>query len=358
MSSQRRFRLAVPCAAVLLVMLPAFASGQDAPALLERRGDAATELLFGVKDAAVRLDAVAVLTEPAPAVHLFPAGQYEAWGDEGRGPAELSSPVDLDWVGADVMVLDINQHKLVTYGSDGAFKGSRSLGDAWAKRFYVVGGDTLLGTFVPMTRERAIQRIRHGERTTVVSYETSDRTVRLEAFGAPSLTVPLPFTPQPHWTVTSDGLIALWSPGRDGLDLLDRDGRTLTTIEGVGDALEVRPEDREHWFRHAIPSEFMGRPVFDPLRPVAREAVEFPEHFPPVLELAGDTRGGVWIRKSTQGSGELWVLLSRDGEEQGSLRFPAGRQVLAFGEDRIVALTVDDLEIEIIEVYAVPRWAR
>lgn len=340
----------------LVSLLPGVVSSQDIPELLRTHGDLDVETLVDVRAADVRSEGVAVATQPTPAVHLFTAGGYDSWGREGGGPGEFSSPVDLVWLDGAVMVLDGNHRKIVTFGDDGTFSTTRPL-DGWANRMFVVGTDTILGSFTPMTRSRAIVRYAGEARDTVLAYSTSPEEVRLEAPGAPSYTVAPPFTAQPEWTVLPDGLVALWRPGAADIQLLDLDGVERARIPGVGARLPVRDEDREIWFRDAIPQDFMGRRVFEPIRQRAREVMEFPERFPAVLELMGDPEGGVWVRKSTAGTGQVWHLLARDGRELGSLRFPPGRRLLAAGETELAVWSQDELGVERVEVYRRPGWA-
>jgi hypothetical protein len=343
---------------ILLSGVPAVLVAQSSPVLLRVHGDLDVEVLFGVKAAAVAPGSVVVLTDPEPAIHLFAEGIYASWGAEGGGPAELRGPVDIAWVANDVLVLDLNQHKLVTYTTDGAFRQSRTLGGTWANRFFVVGEDTVLATFIPMGRERAIVRIRGDLVDTVLTYSRSEDRIRLEARGAPSWTTAPPFTPQPRWTVLRGGLIAFWQAMSSGIQLLNVTGAEVGHLGDVGGSYDVSREDREFWFADAIPSEFMGQRVFEPIRRVARETVTFPEHFPPVLDLYPDADEGLWIRKTTAGSGEVWTWVDGTGTERGSLRFPRGRRLLAVGFSELAVLTTSESDIEQIEIYQRPLWAQ
>jgi hypothetical protein len=344
-------------ATLLGLLLPAATTAQDVPRLLRTYGDVDSEVLVEVKAAAPGNGALAVLTGPTPAVHVFGRAGYRSWGREGGGPAELASPVDLAWSDRAIVVLDLGHRKLVSYGEDGRFIEMRSVED-WANRLFLVDGDTILGTFRPLDRARAIVRVAGSTRDTIVAYSTSPNAIRLEAPGAPSFTVSEPFSPEPQWTVLPDGLIAIWYPERTHIQLLDLHGRERGRVAGVGPSLPVRAEDRETWFAEAIPEEFMGRRVFEPIRRRAREVVKFPAVFPPVLELQGDPSGAIWIRKNTAGSGQVWYAVSREGKELGSVRLPVGRRLLRVGPSELIVWGEDDLGVERIEVYERPAWAR
>jgi hypothetical protein len=119
----------------------------------------------------------------------------------------------------------------------------------------------------------------------------------------------------------------------------------------------VQLADRENWFATAIPTEFMGQRVFEPLRRHARDVVRFPDHLPLVLDLMADPGGGVWVRRTTEGTGETWILL-RENTQRVTLRFPPGRQLLAVGAAEMAVLAKDDLDVETVEVYTKPRVQR
>lgn len=344
--------------AVGFLLVPGGVLAQDQAELLRRHGDLDRHALFQVKAAAVRSLEVAVLTEPSPAVHVFREGQYEAWGRRGGGPAEFASPADIAWSGDAIVVLDVEHRKLVSFDEAGTLQESRSLGNEWANRLFVVGSDTILGAFVPMTRERAVIRIRGSRADTLFSYSGSQQQIRLEAPGSPSLTLTEPFVAQTVWTVLPAGRLAVWRAGSSSIEVLDLEGNRTSVIQNVRESRVVTGADRQFWFDDAIPSEFMGRRgIFDPLRTRARDVVRFPERFPAVLELVGDPRGGIWIRQTTAGSGEVWVYRELDGSERGSIRLPVGRQLLRVAEEALVALAIDEYEVEQIEVYARPQWA-
>ena len=100
-------------------------------------------------------------------MHVFGREQLVEFGRSGGGPFELEDPVDLAWQDSTLILLDMNQRKLVAFVADGSPSYSRSLGNDWARRLYVARSDTILGTFVPMSDERAIIRLRGSARDTI-----------------------------------------------------------------------------------------------------------------------------------------------------------------------------------------------
>lgn len=347
-------------AVVLLVsFVSAPLAAQTTPEPVDRLGGLDARVLVNVHAVAFRGDDVLVLTDPGPGVHLFTADGYRAFGREGGGPAELDLPLDAVWTADGPVVLDQNAHEIVAYDDDGGLRNTRGLAGEWPDRLYVVGTDTVVGLFTPMVDERAVVRLRAGSRDTVLAYRSRGEEVRLEAEGAPGYRTRHPFTPQVEWTVLADGLLAVWDPDDpEALRLRDLDGAAAGRLGGVSGSHEVVEADREAWLREKfVTSEFMGRRIFEPLLPEARERLRFPDRFPSVLELRADPGGGVWVRKTTSARGEVWTLIDRTGERRGTLRLPAGRELLRVGPRSIAAHATDELEVEYIEIYERPAWA-
>lgn len=339
----------------------AFTAGvqaQETPELIARYGDLDAPALVGVVAVAEKDRASAILTRPNPAVHIFDGSHYNAFGRSGGGPFELQTPVDLAWIDSTVIVLDVNQRKLVAFLAAGSAVHSRSLGGDWARRLFIQESDTIVETFVPMSDDRAIVRLRGAVQDTVYRYAVQGRTIRLQAPGAPSLTMSAPFTPQVEWTVLTDGAIAVWDPTVGRIQLLNADASNVGSLEVPDEGWSVGAADREQWIADAIPSEFMGRRgVFEPLRSEAAGTVDFPETFSRALQLLADPSGGVWVRKTTSGSGEVWELLDRTGQRSGMVRLPPGRHVLRVGANGIYASWADDLGVEYVGIYRRPEWA-
>lgn len=341
---------------LLLAFLPAGISAQEAPEMTRTFGSAGDTFLFQVRAAAPRGASLAVLTEPDPAIHVFSPGGAREWGAAGGGPGELASPADVAWVDGSIFVLDVGQPKFVRYDEDGAFVASRPTEGLRARRLWIRGIDTVLATFTPMTDARAAVRLVTGGIDTLFAWEERGPSIRLEAEGAPSFTVKPPFQPQVVWTVLADGALVRYEPGSNRLEWLDRDGRRTAATAVPWEGLPLADEDREWWIDDTIPEEFMGQRVFEPLRPVARERLEFPERLPPVLDAIEDAVGGVWLRRSTPVRGERWALVGRDGVLRGEIVLPARRELLATGETELFALARDELGIERIEAYGKPAF--
>lgn len=338
--------------AVFLSASAVSAGAQDSPELIRSHGDANGVVLVNVKAVLLGDVSLIALTDPEPAVHALRGAGLDEWGREGRGPAELKDPVAITWAGKDLLVLDQNQQKLVSYRADGAFLSSRALGGVWANRVFVVGADTVLGTFT--LAGSAVVRLRGSSADTILAFNPSQDQLVLKAAGAPSLTLPQPFAALDRWTLLPGGVVAHWQPEDDQLHFYNIDGKPVGQATVPAGDVRVSEADREYWVETAIPEDFMGRRVFEPLRPIARDRATFPRLFPAVLNLLPDPNGNVWIQRSVASSGESWISVDRAGRVVSEVELPVGRELLAVGREELAVLSKDEWDIETIELYARP----
>lgn len=340
----------------LSIAIQASATAQTTPPKLRVLGDADRVTLFKLKSAAFNGSDLAVVTEPEPGVHLFSANAHRGWGKKGAGPAELTNPENVVWAGGRILVHDFSgsNSKIVSYDHTGRFLGVRSTGACGlARGLQVTGPDTLLSSVAFGTRRRAIVRL-SGERCDTIARYTLPEQIRLTAQGSPSLTVSTPFAPGPLWTALPGRRVAAWNGSSPSLLLLDTYGRTVGEIPLPRTRMRVSTADREWWIDNEIPADFMGQKVFEPLRRKAREEVKFPAYLPVALSLLPDPSGGVWVQRTTSGSGEIWSLVTASGEGA-SIKLPPGRELLSVGQRELAVKAKDNLDVETVEIFRKPQ---
>jgi hypothetical protein len=311
--------------------------------------------LHQVRAAAFSGQDLVVLSAGPPALHLFEGSRHRAWGPRGRGPAELTSPQNVVWSGNRILVRDSDLRKIATYDRAGNFLGSRPLNAGMVVRLEMAGRDTLVELFGPQTR--VVVRLRGARQDTVLRYDAATEMVRLSAEGAPSLTLPTPYSAQAVWAALPNGRIAFWNGQDREVRLLDGSGRLVGRLPLPATRYAVAAADREAWFTASIPPEIRGQRVFEPLRQQARAEVRFPSHFPAVLALRADPAGGIWVLQTGSATGQRWAYLA-EGQPPVSIQLPARQSLLAVGEQEIAALARDEDDTESIHVYAHPRRPR
>lgn len=79
----------------------------------------------------------------------------------------------------------------------------------------------------------------------------------------------------------------------------------------------------------------------------------FPEHAPAHGALLVDTRGWLWVQGPPLPGNDTvtWTAYDDAGERRGTLRLPAGLEVLHIGEDRLVGRNSDSLGVERIGIW-------
>jgi len=317
-----------------------------------------SDSFYEVVAAAAWESEIVVASRSEPFLQFVDGSVISAFGATGDGPAELQTAVDVVLTAVGVTVLDQQQSKLVTFSRDGSHISTRSLDGIWAQSLYIIGRDTVLGTFAPMSAERAVVKLRGSQVDTILTFSRRGERVRLEAPDAPSLTLVPPFTAQHVWTVMADGRIATWDPAEPTSLQLVGDSRTPgSVIPVLLDPLDVTEADRERWLEEQFELEFMGRRPFRPLREEARRRLRFPEHFPRIMQMISDPGGDLWIRNSIAGAGEHWTLLDLTGDVRGRVRLRPGSTLLAVAQAGLITLSTDELGIEMIEVLERPVWA-
>lgn len=317
-------------------------------------------VLYKIRDVDTVDDMVVVLTKPGPAVHVFVGRDHFEWGREGGGPGEFGNPVAIR----------------LTPRRDALLIAEAQPGRSRVARFTLRGELVREHRVAPLAIVTQIELVGDqlivqggelgGERIHVVRLATPQDTVfsfprareiNIQTDEGPTRSFPvfLPHQARPQWTGTAKGLLALWD-GRSGqLLLLDTKGDRRGTIPLELTPFAIQASDRDRWYEKEFPADFIGRRD-DPLRVIRKKArddklITFPSHFPRALDLKGDVRGGVWVKRTPAARGEVWSLVG-DGSIL-TARFPPGREVQSFGRRYVVATAVDEtLGTELVELYA------
>ncbi len=302
-----------------------------------------------------------LMTEEEPVLHLFgitDGAHLASWGRTGEGPGEFQSSAGVALVGDRIYALDTTQRRLAVFAQTGMHIETILLDDnpfPFADKLYRASGDTvLIGTFEPMgTGYAVIAWTADGVARTVLEYQdrTANGSVRLEAPNAPSLTLPGPFGARPNWTAdASSGRLLYWPGHGQDIQVVDLDGNAGDPITlFVDDRFEVTAQDQEHWFATGIPSDFRGQRVFEPLRRVARDIVEFPNDHPLFYEMMAGSGNAVWIRRTPSGRRQaVWDVAS--GQRTSRVVLPEDHRLLTLYRNYVVMLKTDDANPIAVEV--------
>ena len=308
-----------------------------------------------------------VLTVSSPRIHRFDLADgthLGSWGQTGQGPGEFQSSSGITLVGEHVYALDGNG-RLSIFEFTGDLVRTVPLREfgmspnsaGWLGR----GGDdmVLFGLSVPMGNERSIIARSFGasagedpiRQDTVIVFPARTATLRLTAPGAPSYTLPPPFSPVPRWTPVSGG-VAYWQGLDSNIWILGFDGVLKSEMSlALDDRFEVTTEDREFWLQNAIPQEFMGQRVFEPLRDKARRTVDFPRYHPLLFAIFGGPDDLLWVRRTPNGQDQVWDLVNMQGQFASRVSLAAGQALMSVIPNHLVLKVTDELGVESIEVH-------
>jgi len=349
--------LVLAAIALMVARTPSVAANGNSQMRLLRVIDGGeVDPLFKVRDAEFLGKDLVVLTGEQPALRLFIGQRGRSWGRTGSGPGEFRDPAELALSGEHILVRDGNLDKIVSYDPFGRLLASRLLRPHVANSMAIAGTDTLIGLSTNMGAERLVVGLKGARSDTIVRYPLPAPLV-LSASGSPTLRMLPPFAPVPQWAAFGQGRTAFWDGIQPAILVLDRTGRRVGQIPLPAARFNVTPADREHWLATAIPTEFLGRRVFEPLRARAREHVVFPRELPRVLKMKEDGAGGVWVCSSTPATGERWTWLGSAGE-RAAFRLRPGRELLALGGTELAVLVRDEDDVERIEIYQKPAGGR
>lgn len=313
-------------------------------------------------------DNLFVLTLSSPRIHRFDLSDGNhllSWGQRGQGPGEFQASSGITLVGEHVYVLDGNQGRLSIFELTGELVRTIPLQrfgmpPNFPRWLYRATGDTVLfGLSVPMGNERMIIARSFGasasedpiHQDTVIVFPARTTSLRLTAPGAPSLTLSPPYSPEPQWTPVSGG-VAFWQGLDSDIQILGLDGVLKSAISlTLDDRLEVTSEDREFWLQDAIPQEFSGQRVFEPLRVKARQTVDFPRYHPLMSRILGGPDSLLWVRRTPNGRDQVWDVLDTQGQLASRVSLASGQALMSVIPDHLVLKVTDELGVESIEVH-------
>lgn len=304
-----------------------------------------------------------VLTQSDPVLHLFSLSRGDhisSWGREGEGPGEFTSSADVALVGDRVYALDTTQRRVSVFDLSGRLVLTNpvvDLGLPYANRLDHASGDTVvIRAYSPMGDANAIIAWTvDGVAGTALSFDDPPGELRLEAPGAPGLTLRRPFAPYPRWTVVS-GQLVYWPALGHQLQVVKLDGTPSTSIVlPLEDRIEITAGDGEEWFRTGIPTEFMGRRPFEPLRQKARQTVDFPPHQPLVLGLLASPDGVVWVKRQTslreESRGQVWDVVDTEGKFVDRVTLPVGHLLTVVLAEHVVIQTTTELGSDVVQIH-------
>ncbi len=280
-------------------------------------------------------------------------------GREGSGPGEFKVLGDVWRFGSDsVLVVDQNARRFTVLSIDGAFGRTANLPSP-PEGFGPVPKGVFDDASVLMWARLSSLGDKDGQYVDSVEFlryslagDLLNRMVRrprithvVRRIGDGGIVMIPPYSPRPSAVVQHDR----WYYG-----------------EGANYEIErYSPTGRlTHLYRRSIPNRPVTQEMIDEYRegdadgndePQLREmrmSIDVPATMPAFQALRTSTDGTLWVQRYTREDEQpLWSAFREDGGYLGDLDIPVGARVLDIGDDYLVLLETDELEIEYVRVY-------
>jgi len=298
--------------------------------------------------------------------HLFNVG------GEGEGPGEFSSVRMLGLLGDSLVVLDRRLRRVSILHPDQGFVRSFPLEDgvaAYAMNGWIFGGGTVLIEDLPLSDSGAFEE---GFNRTPVPYKSSDMSgkfstdfgslpgpemvtlTRQTEHGLATMMNSVPFGKSPKLTVAGDHLF-FGAHDEYEVKVFGEDSSLLRVVRLDRPPLPVTDEDLTAFIEEEL--EEIGNEEEARVWRRELEAMPRPDFYPPHGSIYADAFGTLFVEdfrlpgRSTVGVN----IFGPEGKLTGHFELPAGLEVLDVGEDYLLALYQDDLEVEYLRLYELVR---
>jgi hypothetical protein len=322
-------------------------------------GDADAEPLFRITGA-IRLDnGYLIANASAGEVRLYgdDGNIIRTIGQEGSGPGEFLTPRLAGRTGADSAVVADAANRRVAIICDG-----ERICDEWAlpsaNPIGIVGDRVILGEVVTdmstdrvtYDRHRFLMAERRGiALDTLFEFDSTPRIAR--RIDGRLISTHVPFARPASVTLVPEG-IALTNGSNASILIVDTTGAVAAEIALPIDVIDVSRDE----FDSEIDRRLAG---MDAAR---RETfAEFyadmprPEHRTPIQRILTDRLGLIWVELEGDSALQEWLVVDAAGRIHARASTPADLLVTDIGEDYIVGLWRDDMEVEFVRAYRLDR---
>ena len=297
-----------------------------------------------------------------------------ASGGEGEGPGEFRA---LSWVGRmrgdSIVTWDRGLNRITVFAPTGAYardfrptltenpmslelKGALSNG-----RFLLARG----ASFISAVGKEGVQR------QPITGWVIDSTGVERSSIGPlPGEAVFLkPATSPPGATIRMPVLLGastFFAAREDAVHVVDTDAFAVRTYRPDGTLVAIarrpftRPAVQPADIAAAIDAALEGLPPVKEIRDGMRagfEDVPPPELLPAIAALRVDDDGDIWVRVGASPSAKdaTWTVFDPRGRWLGDVALPASLDILEVGDDYIVTLDRDDLDVERVRVFGLRK---
>ena len=173
--------------------------------------------------------------------------------------------------------------------------------------------------------------------------------------GAPRQGLTLHRTPFGRTThvAWSHDRIYVGETGKREIEVLRFDGSVKRLIRWEGSDVAVTGADRAAFRDELLTTLRRPERRADYERWLAE--VPFPDRMPAFRALAADSSGRVWVQEWNRATDneDRWLVFAPDGQLTATVAVPVGQTILEIGEDVVLTLWKDELDLEYVRLYRV-----
>ena len=344
----------------------------------ERDGDEAVQF-FGLTGGLQMSDGrIVVLNSGSNTVRVFSeAGEFiTEFGGPGDGPGEFKRLASIHCLPGDtLLVWDPGRPGFSLFTASGEFIRSQRLTPPGPERIAEVvplpDGSLVVKTYagaltpggdqgVGIRRDSAplLLLSREGEFLDTIGVFPSTESVIMEMGGRTLVGVP-PF-PKTTWIDVHGSSIFVGSADAMEVSVLSPAGKEEAVFRYPSVDLAVAQEDKD-WFADRM-AEAASTPQEQQMLGLVLEALVFPDTRAAYSGLRLDQTGAVWLRSGRHyppvAPSTEWTVFSEEGVLLGTLSLPERFEVFEFGDDHVLGVWKDEMDVEFVRIYSLEGRAR
>jgi hypothetical protein len=312
-------------------------------------------------------------------------GTADTIGAVGKGPEEYDQPDGLfPLPGGSILLVDLGNARLTVLGRDGSFgetmpiaQGDPATGslqlllprgtDSQGRLYFQPMG----GAMRQLPDSAAVARYDRStgamDTVTQVKLPEMRQTTRGGADNRAMMITPVPLSPEDAWAVAWDGRVAVARSSDYHVEWINPDGSVVRGAAVAYEPVRIRNADKEEWAENltgginiGIMASGSGERRISMSRGGGRDAgpdldnLPWPDHKPAFVSNGVwiTPQGDVWVERHVPAGSPVWFdVFGADAELKGKVTLPAGRRLVAVGQNAVYAVRTDELGLQWLEMY-------
>ena len=345
--------------------------GSEPSVSIGRRDGEESYLLYGAGDATILADGRILVADGGSGELRFfdsTGSHLASRGGQGEGPGEFLQLRSLEpWPGDSIVAWFGPRQNVSVFDSGGNYARTIEINDAsdpWAWRLASTSvRGSILAVLLLEYADTLVMELRDGEgvlQTSLGAHPSWQPAVLVDEGTEREMQHVPTFTREPVWGTWGD-LVAIGVTSRYEIKAYGADGSLARIVRREHSLRVPTPEDVEAYIESRILLYYAGAtPSEQEYHRRNYRSAPVAEHFPVFTLLMVDALDHLWIREydlpREERSAPLWTVFDPEGQVLGFVETPAElRMVYEIGEDYILGHSMDELGVEMIQVWPLER---